>query len=621
MPEWLHSRPARRPAGPGVHERPERGSAPAPRPAARSGRAGGVFGKTHYRTHALDHIRRQDDDGHQLADAVRQLPPVPAISGPADSALLSPVPTALPTDRSVHVSSLRFFTGPGRSPRALSPVPVSAEDSTHMGARPATADPTNRERMSRRALHGALSPVSFNVDDVAVSARRPAEQTTKSPPRNRGRPTIDLDASVASVGSMASGAFSKAINATLPHSPRDDAAESVEDAIRALGGGHATRTMNLRGSLDRAEMHDIERLFEHIAVARTIQALNLSCNSFSDPMSWALERLLERNRSCLALRLGNNRMSDKMCAGVILALYKNTLSRVTEVYLGNNQAGPMAADSLSRALRPGPGGLQNLKILNLSHNRLGDAGGALVVEALQHNLVLRVLDLGSNDLAFKTKGALCKALKTNQALHEIRIERNPGLEDQGLVDILTTLRFSMQSELTMLYTVEHLGMFCMEADKSGRMTKHWDNHTVLQFLRDVRSWYGDFSRALFPITSEMWTSIHKNIERVEKSLQTRALLGWHRFCFARAASRARLKRHQLQVKKRPHFNLWFNTLTQRYLEPKFLDKCRKLHAKIILQYLTIWKLCRCHKSLFAPGFYFSCVAVAHVSSLCCLRRF
>ena len=152
-------------------------------------------------------------------------------------------------------------------------------------------------------------------------------------------------------------------------------------------------------------------------------------------------------------------------------------------------------------------------------------------------------------------------------------------------------------------------MFCMEADRSGRVTKHWDNLTVLQFLRDVRSWYGDLSKALFPISCEMWTSIHKNIQRVQKSLQIRALLGWHRLCFSRAASRARLKRHHLQVKKRPHFNLWFNTLTQRYLEPKFMEKCRKLHAKMILHYLTIWRLCRRHKSLFAPGscFFMRCL--------------
>ena len=596
----MDSRPSRRP-GAGALERTE--SLRASQRGA-NGRTG-VVRTPHFRTHALDHIRNQGT-GHRPVDnaaAPVHLPPVPAIHGPVDSARLSPVPYALPTDRSVSASSLHLNAADNRSPRALSPVPVNLLEmqTGTPRARPATADPTKRERKSRRAHHERLSPVSFSIDGDSVGVLRCAAEQTKSPPGSRGRATYDLDSSLTSVGSTASSAHNKTNNTLLPLGPRYDSAATVEEALRTLEGGHAAKTMNLRGSLDRCEMHDIERLFEHIAVARAIQALNLSCNHFSDPMSWALERLLERNRSCLALRLGNNRMSDKMCAGVISALFKNTLSHVTEMYLGNNQAGSMTADALARALRPGPGGLQNIRILNLSHNRLGDLGGSLVVEALQHNLSLRILDLGSNDLAFKTKNALCRALKSNQALHEVRIERNPGLEDQGLMDILTTLRFSMHSELTMLYTVEPLAMFCIEADTSGRSIKHWDNHTVVRFLRDVRAWYGDHSTALFPISSQMWMGIHKNIQRVERSLLTRTLLAWHRFCFACAVSRARLMWHQREVKMRPHFNLWVNTLTQKYLEPTFLEKCRQLHSKMILHYLTTWRLCHRHTKLFGQG--------------------
>ena len=113
----------------------------------------------------------------------------------------------------------------------------------------------------------------------------------------------------------------------------------------------------------------------------------------------------------MALRLGNNRMTDKMCASVVSAVHKDAMSHVTEMYLGNNQAGMLTADALARALKPSSGGLKVLRVLNISHNRLGDAGGALVIEAIQDNVSLRTLDLGSNDLASKTKHALAKLSK------------------------------------------------------------------------------------------------------------------------------------------------------------------------------------------------------------------
>jgi hypothetical protein len=617
-PEWLVSRPSPKPAGPGAEDaavhageaggpsRPQSAGRQAPRSPAssRNGPPARAVGTPHYRTNALDHIRRRDGMGistdtkehPHLHPHQHHLLPLQSVKGPADSALLSPVPTALPTDRSVSAStfSLRFMSASHRqSPRVLSPVSANMKDrDAHSGARrPATADPARRRAGGRtgvvpKAGGRQSAPLTSSVDP--------------SPPRRRLRPAMDLDESFMSVGTSTS----LPLNSTLPTSPHDphDGAESVQDAIQMMERGHVPRIMNLRGSLESVEMHEVERLFEHIAVARTIQALNLSCNHFSDPMCWSLERLLEKNKSCVAVRLGNNRMTDKMCASVVAALHKNAMSRVTEMYMGNNQAGMLTADSLARALKPGAGGLKLLRVLNISHNRLGDAGGVLLLQAIQDNVSLRTLDLGSNELAFKTKSALCKTLKVNRTLEEIRIERNPGLEEQaGLVDILTTFRFSMHSALKMLYTVEPLCMFCVDADLSGRDTKHWDNRTVISFLRDIRVWYGDQSTTMFPISSHMWSRIHKCKKRVERALMTGSILGWHRASFVHAASRVRRKRHDKQALKRPYFNLWANKLTQRDEEPRLLERMRILHSKTLLLYLTTWKLSWRHRRFFPVG--------------------
>ena len=613
-----------------------------------------------FRTRAFDEIRRKDDTVESSF-----LPMVPTATFAQLSPVPTQRSTSPPTNRSTSSAAVRLVGGPAaksKSPavqsksilqdRSYSGVPrqnskplspfssnVAEAHRSVQRERPATADPTlhisSPSVQSKSILHDryfsgvphhslkALTPVSSNVTEAhrSVQRERPATAdpmrrerriaTTGAPDigapgssahsRRRVPPAMDLDSSFQSMTSMVTGPLNSTM---LPFSPRDDAAESVADVINMLERGHAPKALNLRGSLDACEMHEIERLFEHIAAAKGIQALNMNRNHFTEPKSWSLERLLEKNRSCVALRLGNNRMTDKMCAGVFASLHKNNFSRVAEVYIGNNQAGHLTAEAITRALRPGQGGLQNLRILNMSHNRLGDAGGALVVEALQNNVSLRVLDLGSNDLGLKTKSALCKALKFNRGLCELRIERNPGLEDKvGLIDILTVLRFNMHSELTTLHTVEPLSNFCSDADVSGRVTKYWDNRTVIRFLRDVRLWYGDVSTSLFPTTAQMWAGMHKCIKRVQRDLMSRVLLGWHRRCYVCAASQVRRQRHQKKVLKRPYFNLWVNKLTQKFEEPRFLERCAVRESKTLLLYLTIWRLTRSHKSLFTTGLF------------------
>jgi hypothetical protein len=621
--DWLHVRPDWRPAGPrdtplnhphtalDVHQQRSETQPAVNTVRATQVRSGCGSNRPHFRTKAFDHIRDKEDTGeasrpHNPTHLLPLGPSGPRLHGPSDTqCLLSPVPTALPTERNMSTTSLRFLSREHRlSPRALSPVsardvralspvPVNLTD-MHIGAlriRPPNTELAKLEPSFRRSIQGSSRPRPKPRDSHLDSSVGTSDHL-------RRRLVPDLDASIQSVHSM----MSITHNTSIPLSPRDDVADSVQGALFALEQGQMPRALNLRGTLDPEQMQDIESLFNHIAASKSIQTINMSCNHFTNPMSWALERLLERTRSCRTLRLGNNRMTDKMCSGAITSLHKNTGSGVTEVYLGNNLASGMTAEVIAKALRPGTGGgLRCLRVLNISHNRLGDTGGSMIVAALQDNVSLRVLDVGSNDLASKTRGALCNTLKFNRRLQEIRIERNPGLEDHGLIDILTTIRFSTRSQLVMLYTIEPLGMFCMDADISGREIKHWDNRKVIRFIRDIRVWYEEPSKVLFPISCQMWTRILRCIKKVENDLSSRVFLGWYRVCYARAVSRVRRAHHMKQAIKRPYFNLWVNMLTQSLEEPRFLERCRMLQSKAVLLHLTLWKLCCRHKRPYATG--------------------
>ena len=645
MPGWLHSRvdsqPAQQPAGPGdavegraggnLYGMPARAlhaaqTSPARLRSQDAGAASNVLSvKPKFRTHALDHIRARDSGGDEPPHHL--LPLGPTVHGPCDaSALLSPVPTALPTERggpaSLPVSSRGFHSMQGGHPerhrrytelspkraispisvreaRALSPMSVNLTEpyfGAQFGSRPRTAPLSRLDHSS--ATQRARSPI---LSGPQTRQRRDAARANGfaravSPIRHLD-PHRDLDASFLTVVTEKYDAP----NTSEHVGAREAGADSVENAIYALQHGQQPRSLNLRGMLDPEKMLDIDRLFSLISVAGQIQMINMSCNNFSDKMGWALERLLLKNRSCLTLRLGNNRMTDKMCSGVIASLHKNTLSNVKDVYLGNNSAGTLTCEALSKALLPGPGGLRKLRVLNISHNKLGDAGGSKMITALRDNFSLKVLDVGSNDLGFLSKGALCDTLKVNRTLEEIRIERNPGLEDQGLLDILTTLRFSMASQLAMLHTVEPLGMFAAAADHTGRETKHWDNRKVMQFVRDVRLWYGEDSRALFPISAQMWNRILRCIRKVENDLMSVALKYWHRAGYARAVARVQLARHKKQFIQRPYFHLWLNTLTQALQHPRFVEKMQRLRSKNALLYLTVWKLAHRPKSFFGAG--------------------
>lgn len=74
----------------------------------------------------------------------------------------------------------------------------------------------------------------------------------------------------------------------------------------------------------------------------------------------------------------------------------------------------------------------SLKYINLSKCDLNDAGGVVVVEAMQINDVCKVLDLSYNKLSSQTAAQLEVLLKEKQTLEKLYLNWNHFYPEKGM---------------------------------------------------------------------------------------------------------------------------------------------------------------------------------------------
>lgn len=73
----------------------------------------------------------------------------------------------------------------------------------------------------------------------------------------------------------------------------------------------------------------------------------------------------------------------------------------------------------------------SLKYINLSKCDLNDAGGVVVVAAMQINDVCQVLDLGHNKLSSQTAAKLEELLAENETLETLKLNWNEFYPEKG----------------------------------------------------------------------------------------------------------------------------------------------------------------------------------------------
>ena len=204
-------------------------------------------------------------------------------------------------------------------------------------------------------------------------------------------------------------------------------------------------------------------IFEGLEQNKTLIYLNLSQAGITatDPdTARSLTKMLLVNKSLTNLDLSGNTFSDSGAYCIFECLQHNE----TLIYLNLSQTGITATDpatgrSLTKMLQEN----KSLTHLDLSENRLSDSGAYCIFEGLEHNTVLRDLNLfGVLNITDNDVEHIARVLKCNRSLQMLNIYDCSYLGHYGIRLILDSLMFNstLQKLLAMcVYSQKDLSAF------------------------------------------------------------------------------------------------------------------------------------------------------------------
>ncbi|MFC4999919.1 gala protein [Dactylosporangium cerinum] len=188
-----------------------------------------------------------------------------------------------------------------------------------------------------------------------------------------------------------------------------------------LPDGHRVETLYLGcNAIDAA---GAAPLFERLAADDRVRALWLKRNPLGDEGVAALAETLRRNTTIDTVDLVNTGLTTAGLETLVGALVARP-TPVTRVFLGGNGLGPSAGPLLARLLREA-----GVRGLFLAANRLGDAGVAPVVDALDTDG--STLGLGGNGLSPAAVAGIADRLSM---LDSLDLSRPQSLRVLGAAD-------------------------------------------------------------------------------------------------------------------------------------------------------------------------------------------
>ncbi len=166
-------------------------------------------------------------------------------------------------------------------------------------------------------------------------------------------------------------------------------AGGVAALAEALGDGHQVQTLYL--GCNHVDADGVAPLARRLAHDRSVKALWLKRNPIGDAGARLVAAALADNTSVRTLDLTNTGLTGAGLRDVVDSLTGRSVP-TERIYLGGNNFGPEVAGSLARLLREA-----GVSELYLNAGRLGDAGAAVIAEALPSGRRI-VLGLGGNGI-------------------------------------------------------------------------------------------------------------------------------------------------------------------------------------------------------------------------------
>ena len=203
----------------------------------------------------------------------------------------------------------------------------------------------------------------------------------------------------------------------------DDADDFTDQAWRLLGRYIANNTHLNILDLDESRLTDekIILLFNELTSSKSLERLDLDCNSFGIEGLRSIVPLLQNSPNLSRLWLGDNRRIDSECFEILVrALHGRPIEKLSCIRC--NIADITALDRYN---------LPNLQILNLNGNKIGKEGCITISNLLQKEgstlttLYLRDTNMGNNEAEI-----IAASLKNNTNLKELHLT-NSDITERG----------------------------------------------------------------------------------------------------------------------------------------------------------------------------------------------
>jgi len=161
--------------------------------------------------------------------------------------------------------------------------------------------------------------------------------------------------------------------------------------------------------------------------------LNLSKNQIDDAGVSQLVKALAGKENLAIVNLSGNKIGDEGAKAIAEGLSAEGLN-VPHLELGNNQIGNDGAAALGKFLESN----KSVSKVYLNNNQIGDVGAAAIAAGITNNGKVSVLDLSNNKIGAAGALAIRELLASNRELAEVSLSGNHGLHTGATVSALAT---------------------------------------------------------------------------------------------------------------------------------------------------------------------------------------
>ena len=222
--------------------------------------------------------------------------------------------------------------------------------------------------------------------------------------------------------------------------------------------------------------------FGRAVASSCISSLNLNETQSGEGIT-AFVEALRGGTSCLqVLHLQGNRIGDSVASAIAVPLAE---VGVHELYLAKNQIGDIGATSFAHSM---PG--SSIRRMSLLHNSLGDEAAQQFAAALGANPLVEHLNLSHNRIGDAGLAALANGVQSNSRLRTLDVGVNPNTSQPSKLLLLESMSPDCQRHrrhrsfisIAHLLLVAHAQQRRLEVEPLGNLP-HALMVTILQHLR------------------------------------------------------------------------------------------------------------------------------------------